>query len=84
MNEEIIQVKEIPEKIDFNATLEIISNDVSYFTHGFFKYPCKFIPHVPRWAILKYSKPYDLVLDPFAGSGTALVEAVCLNEMQLG
>jgi DNA modification methylase len=79
MKEQIIQVRELPRDIDFNTTFEITSNNVSYFSHGFFKYPCRFIPHIPRWAILKYSKKEQLVLDPFAGSGTTLVEAV-LNE----
>ena len=48
------------------------------YTHGFFKYPCKFIPEIPRWALRKYlgEKPESkTVLDPFAGSGTTLLEA---------
>ena len=84
MRDKIIQVSEIPTNVGFNTTLEIASNNVIYFTHGFFKYPCKFIPHIPRWAILKYTKKGDLVLDPFAGSGTALVEAVLYNRDALG
>jgi len=84
MKEKIIQVEEILKDVEFNSTLEIISNNVTYFTHGFFKYPCKFIPHIPRWAIQKYTKPLDLVLDPFAGSGTTLVEAVLQNRHGLG
>jgi len=84
MKEELIQVKELPEHVDFNVTFEITSTDVSYFTHGFFKYPCKFIPQIPRWAILKYSRPRQLVLDPFAGSGTSLVEAVLHERNALG
>jgi len=75
----LIQVKEIPFDIKSNSTFEINSRNVNYFTHGFFKYPCKFIPQIPHWAIQQYSKPGDLVLDPFAGSGTTLVEAI-LNE----
>lgn len=75
----IIQTKEIPEIVEFGSTLEIMSNDISYFTHGFFKYPCKFIPQIPRWAILKYTRKGEYVLDPFAGSGTTLVEAI-LNQ----
>jgi len=63
---------------------EIASNDVSYFTHGFFKYPCKFIPQIPRWAIKKYTKKGDVILDPFIGSGTTAVEAVLLNRNALG
>ena len=84
MNDKIIKVTEIPSNVDFNTTFEIVSNDVTYFTHGFFKYPCKFIPHIPRWAILKYTKEKDLVLDPFAGSGTTLVEAVLHRRNALG
>ncbi len=72
----IIKTEEIPEQVEFNSIIEITTNKVNYFTHGFFKYPCKFIPQIPKWAILKYTKKGDLVLDPFAGSGTTLVEAV--------
>lgn len=84
MKEKIIQVKEISSNVGFNDTLEIVSNDVTYFTHGFFKYPCKFIPHIPRWAVSKYTHEGDLVLDPFAGSGTTLVEAVLHKRNALG
>jgi len=72
----ILQVKEIPDTVKLGSTLELMTTDISYFTHGFFKYPCKFIPQVPRWAILKYTQEGDFVLDPFSGSGTTLVEAV--------
>lgn len=31
-----------------------------------FKYPCKFIPEIPKWSILKYMpKDGNLVFDPF-------------------
>lgn len=72
----IKKIEEIPEDVEEDSVLEIISNKVNYFTHGFFKYPCKFIPQIPRWAINKYTKEQDIVLDPFAGSGTTMVEAV--------
>ncbi|MGC8567486.1 MAG: DNA methyltransferase [Caldisphaera sp.] len=84
MRDKIIKVKEIPNDVGFNDTLEIESTNLTYFTHGFFKYPCKFIPQIPRWAILKYTNPHDFVLDPFAGSGTTLVEAVLYNRDALG
>jgi len=79
-----IQVEELPLNIEIASEFEIVSNEISYFTHGFFKYPCKFIPQIPRWAINKYTKEGDYVLDPFAGSGTTLVEAVLLNRNSLG
>lgn len=84
MNEKIVHIGEIPQQIDNSPTFEITSNNVGYYTHGFFKYPCKFIPQIPRWAIQKYSLPNDYVLDPFAGSGTTLVEAVLLGRIGLG
>lgn len=33
-----------------------------------------FIPQVPRQAILRFTKPYDLVIDGFLGYGTSLIE----------
>jgi DNA modification methylase len=84
MKEQIIRVTDLPERIDFNTTFEINWDNVNYFTHGFFKYPCRFIPLIPRWAILKYTHKDQLVLDPFAGSGTALVEAVLNRRNALG
>jgi DNA modification methylase len=54
-------------------------------THGFFKYPCKFIPNIPRWAIKKYLKgDKDGLLDPFCGSGTTLVEGVLHQKKSYG
>jgi hypothetical protein len=86
MSVETIKVKEIPlDKIPFQANFSIGAEGLGSFTHGFFKYPCKFIPHIPRWAIKKYStKDRGCVLDPFCGSGTTLVEAVLLDKVALG
>jgi DNA modification methylase len=81
---ELTQVDKIPNEIKENTILEINTRDVGYFTHAFFKYPCKFIPQVPKWAIEKYTKENDLVLDCFAGSGTTLVEAVLSNRNAVG
>ena len=80
----LIQVEEIPCDVKSNSVFEINSTDVNYYSHGFFKYPCKFIPQIPRWAIQQYSKPGDLVLDPFAGSGTTLVESILNKRTGLG
>jgi len=55
--------------------LEIYSLDRSNYTHGFHKFPAKYIPEIPRWGILKFSKQNDTILDPFCGSGTTSVEA---------
>lgn len=55
--------------------LLIISQDQSFLTHGFHKYPAKFFPELPRWLIRKYAKKGP-VLDPMAGSGTVNVECL--------
>ena len=44
-------------------------------THSFFKYPARFIPEIPNWAIRNFTQENHSVLDCFAGSGTSLVEA---------
>jgi DNA modification methylase len=62
-----------------NTRLLIISKDQSWLTHGFHKYPAKFFPELPRWAIRHYSQPGDVVLDPMAGSGTVNVESLLAN-----
>lgn len=74
-------VNELPiTKIAKPKIFNIASNGISSYTHGFFKYLCKFIPHVPRWAIKKYVKTDDSwVMDPFCGSGTTLVESTLLG-----
>jgi DNA modification methylase len=52
-----------------------IGKQVSYATHGIHKYPAKFIPQIPRFCIDSYSDVGDVVLDPFMGSGTTLLES---------
>ena len=46
-----------------------------YITHNYHRYPAKFIPQLAARLICDFSKVGDLVIDPFMGSGTALVEA---------
>jgi len=58
--------------------------DTQYLTHGFHPYPARMIPQIARRLIEKYSKPKDLILDPFCGSGTVLVEARLLGRNSIG
>lgn len=66
----------VDQEIPAGQHLLIISRDQSWMTHGLHKYPAKFFPELPRWAIRKYSAPGDTILDPMAGSGTVNVEAL--------
>jgi hypothetical protein len=82
----MISVEKLPdiENIENNEIYEILTNNVSYFTHSFFKYPAKFIPQIPAWAIDNFTNANDIVLDCFAGSGTTLIEASLKNRECLG
>lgn len=86
-SQEYLTVTEkIPTFIENDTILNINSNNVTYLTHGFHKYPAKFIPHVPRWAIEKHLKHLkrNLILDPFCGSGTTLVEGIIAGHHVIG
>lgn len=58
--------------------------DTAYITHSYYTYPAKFIPQLALRLIETYSKPLDLVLDPFMGSGTTMVEALVHNRRCVG
>lgn len=45
------------------------------YTHGLHSYPAMMIPQVACRLIEKYSREGDILLDPFCGSGSVLVEA---------
>lgn len=47
-------------------------------THGLHPYPARMIPQIAERLINRYSSPGSVVLDPFCGSGTVLVES-CRN-----
>ena len=58
--------------------------DTSYATHGFHRYPAKFIPQLARRCIEEYTRKEDIVCDPFMGCGTTLVEALVSGRKAIG
>jgi hypothetical protein len=57
---------------------------VKGLTHEFYRYPARFSPTFVRAAIETFTQPGDWVIDPFAGGGTTLVEAMALGRNALG
>lgn len=57
---------------------------VAGFTHDFYRYPARFSPVFVRSVLEHYTQPGDWVVDPFAGGGTTLVEALALGRNALG
>lgn len=56
-----------------------MKNENNYLTHGIHPYHAKFIPDIPKEFLMKYTEKNNLILDPFCGSGTTLLECM-LNE----
>ena len=54
------------------------------FTHNFYRYPACFSPELARTAIAAFTKPGDVIFDPFMGGGTTLVEARLLGRKGVG
>ena len=57
---------------------------ITGLTHNFYRYPARFSPEFARAIISHFTKPKDMVYDPFMGGGTALVEARALGRRAIG
>ncbi|MBN2572155.1 MAG: site-specific DNA-methyltransferase [Ignavibacteriales bacterium] len=58
--------------------------DTTYITHGYYTYPAKFIPQLASRLINELSKENDIVIDPFMGSGTTIVESIVNKRIGIG
>lgn len=57
---------------------------IEQWTHGYHRYPAKFLPNLVKKIIEDYTQPTDLVADFFAGCGTTLVEAKIHGRQSIG
>ncbi len=57
---------------------------VSGLTHNFYRYPARFSPEFVRHALAEFSGPDDVVLDPFMGGGTSIVESLAAGRRAIG
>lgn len=60
------------------------TEDSRMFLHNFCWYPARFIPVIPAHLIQSLSHPNETVLDPFCGSGTAIIESLKLGRNAIG
>ena len=58
---------------------EYADADTQRYTHNVHRYSGKFIPQVASRAISLLTRPGELVVDPYCGSGTTLLEAALLQ-----
>jgi DNA modification methylase len=81
----VTQGKGLPPARDLSGEFrKYIGKQVSYATHGIHRYPAKFIPQIPRYCIESHSRIGDVVLDPFMGSGTTLLESYIAGRTSYG
>ena len=57
---------------------------VAGWTHNFYRYPARFSPRFAAAAIESFSKRSELILDPYMGGGTAVVEGVAAGRNVVG
>lgn len=57
---------------------------IAGLTHDYYRYPARFSPTLVRAVIEAFSAPADLILDPFMGGGTTMVEAIALRRDAIG
>lgn len=57
---------------------------VTGWTHNFYRYPARFSPQFAAAAIEFFSNRGDLVLDPYMGGGTAVVEGLAAGRQVVG
>jgi DNA modification methylase len=60
------------------------SRSIDTWTHGYHRYPAKFIPQVVKKLLEDYTNEGDRVADVFAGCGTTLVECKVHGRSSIG
>ncbi len=82
-----IELKEIFQQLAEDSSWvfeDLTQKDTSYATHGFHKYPAKFIPQLAKRCIEENTSSNDVVCDPFMGCGTTLIESLVSGRKVVG
>ncbi len=81
--EAIIELEKIQTNHSWSFT-DYSVKDTSYITHNYYTYPAKFIPQLASRLILEHSQKGDVVIDPFMGSGTTIIESLVNERIGIG
>ena len=79
----LIKLSNIPIDYSWSFSDKTIK-DTSYITHGFYTYPAKFIPQLASRLIKELSEQNDIIIDPFMGSGTTIIESILNQRIGIG
>jgi SAM-dependent methyltransferase len=63
---------------------EYADADTQHLTHNIHRYSGKFIPQIASRAVELLTRPGELVVDPYSGSGTTLLECAQLRRRAIG
>ncbi len=75
----------ITESIEINQDWSFSNvRSTERWTHGYHRYPAKFLPNIVEKLIEKYTQVDDIVADVFAGCGTTLIEAKVHGRKSIG
>ena len=58
--------------------------NVGGLTHGLYRYPARFSPELAAAAVDAFTRPGEVVLDPFVGGGTSAVESLVRGRRFVG
>lgn len=81
---EVLSIPHFDQINDGDLFMIALSNNTTKLTHGLHRFPAKFIPQVPIWALDSFGDRETVCLDPFMGSGTTLVEGVIRGGTTIG
>ncbi len=89
-----IDIRLIEKKVDIQKNIEVLGDDLTFIgvreykrtkhVHRLHPYLGKFIPQLVEVFLKKYFREGNIILDPFSGSGTALIEANVLGMNAVG
>ncbi len=83
----------LPKRRSWKITSEVVKalaeaavdkKPVSGWTHNFYRYPARFSPRFAATAIKCFSRPAEIVLDPYMGGGTSIVEGIAAGRFVVG